>query len=252
MMKLFSVTGAAFLAATLTPTALADHHEGMQFGPVELMACTFKEDKDWDDLREVAGKFSKWAKKHDKDYSFWTISPRFREDSEMDFAWIGGWSSGAAMGAGWDAWIEDDDDLGEMFEETMDCDSSLAAVTDIYVPTDDWAEEERGVLWFSRCHVAEGKVLSDAVAAHRIVDSAMSEMGAPGNSWAFVPALGFGDVEFDYYHVQSWADYATLGTGFDAFFNSGGWKVDADAMAGTASCESPNLYDFRLQRSGER
>ena len=79
----------------------------------------------------------------------------------------------------------------------------------------------------------------------------MAELGSPSFSWAFLPALGFGDVKFDYYHVESWASYADLGAGFDGYFNKGGWKTDNEAMTGTASCGSPNLYDFHLKRAGE-
>lgn len=247
------IASIAIAGLALAQGAQADSHaEALQFGPAELMACSFKEDKGWSDLKDLIKDFNDWADDNDKDYSFWTITPRYREDNEMDFVWLGSWSSGAMMGSGWDAWIEDDDDVGKAFNETADCVSSLTAVTPIHIADENWMKEKRGVLWFAQCSMEEGKSLADAVAGHHTTDAAMTKMGSPTNSWAFVPALGAGDLKFDYYHVASWADYASVGAGFDAYFNGGGWQVAAEAEGDVLDCRSPNLYDFRLQRMGSR
>lgn len=224
----------------------ADHHMEMQFAPSEMMTCAYKEGKDRDDLNKLTNAFTKWVKKNDANYTYYLLTPNWHEDaSEWDFAWIGSWTSGAGMGKGYDAWMDDDDDVGAMFQDVMDCNYSLSSVTPITVP-DDGAPWERGVVWFSRCELDEDAGLGDAIGAHRAMSSAMAEMGQSSVSWAFLPALGFGDVEFDYYHVQAWPSYSQLGMGFDNYFNKGGWKVQSEAQEDTVSCASPNLYTFRM------
>jgi len=247
-----TMPGALTLAVlgTFTAQTQAQDAMAMEFTPVEMMACSFKEDKSWDDLKELTKAFNKWLQKSDKDYTYWTFAPVFREDNELDFAWIGGWSSGAMFGSSWDNWFEDDDDVGELFNETADCVNSLASVTTLRAPEDGWPED--GVTWFSRCTLVEGASLADAAAAHAGMGNAMDEMGSPAASWLFLPALGFGDVEFDYYHVESWNDFATLGAGFDAYFNQGGWKKGNELMSGVSECASPNLYRYKLQHEGDR
>jgi len=252
-----TVNGALALAVAgmFTSTALpgeahAQDGTALEFTPVEMMACSFKEDKEWDHLDKLTEAFNKWLKKGDKDYTYWTFEPVFREDNELDFAWIGGWTSGAMFGKSWDNWFDDDNDVGKLFNETADCVNSLASVTTIRAPADGWPEA--GVTWFSRCTLEEGVSLRDAASAHGAMGSAMADMGSPAASWLFLPALGFGDVEFDYYHVESWDDFATLGAGFDAYFNQGGWMKANELMDDVTQCASPNLYRYKLRREGDR
>lgn len=255
-MKNAVLTGASGMLATagvLSVVALpaqADHHMELKFAPSEMMTCAYKDGKDRDDLDKLTKAFSKWAKKNDPDYTFYILSPNFHEGAEdWDFAWIGSWSSGTGMGTGYDAWVKDNGDVGPMFDDVMDCNSSLAAVTPISAP-DDGDPWERGVVWFSRCELQGDAGLGEAVAAHRAMSDAMTKMGETSVSWAFVPALGFGDAEMDYYQVQAWPSYSEIGAGFDNFFNKGGWKPQAEVNE-KAECASPNLYNFRLVHAAD-
>ena len=226
----------------------ADHHEGMQFAANELMLCAYKDGKDRDDLMDLTKAFNKWLKKNDANYTYYLLSPHYHEDaSEMDFAWVGTWPDGAGMGAGYDAWMSDDDDVGQMFDDVMDCSMAMSPVTPVHTPDDGpW---ERGVVWFQRCEREDGASLSDAVMAHKKASMAMAEMGETSASWVFLPGLGFGDPDFDYYHVQAWPNYTELGKGFDNYFNKGGWKAVSEAEGGVMECHSPNLYTFRMMHS---
>jgi hypothetical protein len=229
-------------------SAQAEHHMEMQFAPSELMTCAYNEGKNSDDLKKLTNAFTKWVKKNDPDYTYYILSPAFHEDaSDWDFALVGSWSSGAGMGSGYDAWMADSDDVGPMFDDVMDCNSSLASVTPISLP-EEGGPWEKGVVWFSRCELEDDASLGAAIAAHRSMAAAMTEMGETSVSWAFVPALGFGDADMDYYQVQAWPSYGQLGAGFDNFFNKGGWKLQAEVNEMT-ECSSPNLYTFRLMHA---
>jgi hypothetical protein len=239
------------LLAITSIAASADHHmeSAMQFAPVEMMECSYNEDKDAEDLKALTDAFTAWVQENDKDYTYWMLWPQFREgSSEWDVGLLGAWTDGAGFGGGYDAWVEDDDDVGDMFSYVLTCNNSLAAVTQILVPEggDDW---EAGTVWFQRCEREEGVRLSDAVAAHREASMATTAMGAESASWAFVPALGAGDPDFDYYHVESWPSYGELGESFDNYFNKGGWQDVEAPLRGRVSCATPNLYRFRLMHA---
>jgi hypothetical protein len=244
-----AVTLGVFGLAATTAQAADTMETEMRFAPVELFACTFNDGQDMDDLMDVSKSFNKWLEKNDPGYTYWVLTPRYRETgSEMDFAWIGSWADGASMGGGYDSWVADDGGTGAEFAEVMDCDYSLSSVTEIHVPEGDWPEQS--VVWFSRCEREDDVSLADAVGAHRMAGKGMMEAGAPeAASWVFLPGLGFGDVDFDYYQVVSWPTYTGFGSAFDAFFNNGGWKAQTEAMTDTVECQSPNLYDSRLMHA---
>jgi hypothetical protein len=223
------VPALAVLSVFVTPVQ-ADDDAKLSFTPVEMMACKFKEGKTWDNLKPLTEAFNAWLEENDPNYTYWIFTPVFREDNELDYAWIGGWGSGKQFGKSWDNWFADNDGVGAMFNEVAECVNSLSAVTPIHLPSDEWLEE--GTAWFQRCSLEGETTLSDAVAGHRGVSQSMQKMGSTGYSWAFLPALGFGDVEFDYYHVESWANYEQLGAGFDGWFNKGGWKTGAEMLSG--------------------
>lgn len=226
----------------------ADHHMEMQFAPAHMMTCEYNDGKGSKDLDRLTKAFTKWAKNNSDNYTYYILTPAFHEGAQWDFAWLGSWTSGAGMGSGYDAWMADDDGVAAMFADVGSCGASMASVTPITMPDQDgpW---DSGVVWFSRCNIDDDAGLADAIGAHRTMSKAMSEMGQVSASWAFLPALGFGDVEFDYYHAQAWPSYSQLGSGFDAYFNKGGWKTQAAAQKDVVECSSPNLYDFRTMHT---
>jgi hypothetical protein len=238
---------AAPLAAGIASGAQADNHEQPTFVPVDMMTCSFKEDKDWDDLENLNKAFIKWVKQQeDSGYTYWIFTPRYHEGSDFDFAWLGGWADGNAMGAGWDAWVNSGGgNAGAAFAETVDCNASLAASLEVTRVQGAWPET--GITWFARCELEDDATIFDALAAHKTAATEMNSMAPPSSSWLFLPLLGEGDPDFDYWHVQAWNSYASLGAGFEAYFNGGGWSTEAQiGLSEVEMCELPNLYDFRL------
>jgi hypothetical protein len=237
---------AAALAAAAASGAQAENHQQPTFVPVDMMSCSFKEGKDWDDLEALNKTFIKWLKQQDPVYTYWIFTPRYHESNEFDFAWLGGWADGNAMGAGWDAWVKSGGgDAGEAFAETVECSASLA--TSLEVTRVEGAWPATGITWFARCELQGDATIFDALAAHQTAAVEMNSMAPPSSSWLFLPALGQGDPDFDYWHVQAWDSYASLGAGFEAYFNGGGWSTDAQiGLNEVEMCDLPNLYDFRL------
>lgn len=212
--------------------------------PVELYSCTFNEGKGMDDLNKVTEKFRKWSKKNQSGYSAWTITPNFRAaDGEFDVGWIGSSQTSDAFGKGMDNWVNDNDGLAAAFNDVISCSHSLVSSVAINAPD---GPADNGVVMFSSCTRAEGKNDRDAYEAHKGFSDAMRAMGGKGQSWIMYPALGFGKMEFDYYVVTGFQNYAELGEGWNLYTNGKGYEKAAAMMGGVTSCDSPRVYDARL------
>lgn len=217
--------------------------------PVELFACQWQDGKDMEDLRKVTERFNSWADKRDSAYNAWTLIPVFRTAEEgLDVGWIGSWGSGPEMGASLGTWMSEGRDMAADFNEVIDCSDAHALMASYAVNAPEGPPGD-GLVWFSSCTLGEGVSIDQAMAAHRKVAAMMREMGGKASSWVFVPALGAGDIEFDYYHVVLHDSYADLGSNFDRYFNSGGYSRAAASMQDVASCDSPRLYDARRVRA---
>lgn len=232
-----------------TPLVQADSHMEAQYVPAHINACTFRDGKGWSDLEALNEAFLGYIGDEPTDYSYWILTPRFRESTDMHFGWLGSWNSGEGFGAGFDGWAADGGEVQQMFYETAECGSNMVAIAPISADPED--PPTNGVVWFSRCTLDDDASMEDAMKAHAEGSAAMRELGVEAQSWAFVPTLGFGDAKFDYYHVAAFDSYADLGNGFDANFNKGGWKARMEPMEGVVSCASPNLYDFRIKLQGQ-
>ncbi len=220
--------------------------------PIELFACDYRDGKGMQDLLDVAKTFDKWATDNDAQYAAWIITPEFRTAEDgFDVGWIGSWPSGAAMGSGLDTWVSKGGKVAAAFDKVIDCSDShaLMAGHTVYAPDGPIADSD-SVVWFSSCTLEEGVSMGEALAAHGESSGMMRGMGSEALSWVFTPALGAGDMDFDYYSVVGHPSRAALGANFDRFYNGGGWQKSADIMADVASCDSPRLYHAHPVRSG--
>ena len=218
--------------------------------PVELFACTFKEGKGMEDMAKLNEKFKKWSKKQDDGYSAWTITPQFRtNDGQFDVGWIGSWQAGSAMGKGLDTWMKGNDGLGAAYAELIDCSHSLVSSVAINAPA---GPPNDGVVWFSSCSMNEGVNSRQAFEAHKKFSAGMRQLGGKGQSWLMYPALGFKDLDFDYYSVVSFNNYAELGEAWHLWTNGGGYEKHGPGLMSVVTCDSPRVYDARLVVGNER
>lgn len=232
---------AAFAAFSATP-AYSDNHASAQ--PVELYACTFREGKSMKDLEKANANFQKWAASNTSGHSAWMITPQFRSmDGEFHVGWIGAYESAADFGSSVDKWVNASGSVSQAYTDTVDCSHAMMSS---YATGGQGNAPGDGVVWFSRCSLEDDASVADAVAGHARVAAMMEEMGAGGSSWVFVPALGSGDAEFDYYHVAAWPSYPAFAAAWEAYVNGGGRNKADELNEGTSSCKSPNLYDAKL------
>ncbi|KGE04629.1 hypothetical protein [Pseudohaliea rubra] len=233
----------AALASLLALPAAAQDAAPIQ--PVEMFYCDFRDDAAMKDLTRVAADFAKWAEKRG-DYSAWILTPQFRTtEATWQVGWLGSWTSGAAMGSGLDAYQAEGGELAAAFDEVITCSGhGLASSMEIHAPK---GPPDNGAVWFSSCSLEGDATIADAMKAHAAYATGMREKGADATqSWAFVPTLGGGEPDFDYYHVAAWEKYADFGRGYDSYFNGGGMAIMQEATAGVVDCDPPRIYDARL------
>jgi hypothetical protein len=121
----------------------------------------------------------------------------------------------------------------------------------VVVNAPDGPPEGDGLVWFSSCTMAEGASSEDALGAHKKLSAAYREMGSQAQSWAFFPGLGAGDIEFDYYSVVTFKNYAELAASWDMYANKGGHAKGDAAMKGKTNCDSPRLYEAMQVKAGK-
>ncbi len=220
-------------------------------GPVEMFTCKFQDGKDMSDLDKVTAKFNKWADKHDHGYSAWVITPQFRAlEDGFDVGWIGSWPDGNAMGKGIDTWMADpDQSVSAEFDSVVDCSNSHVLMSSLALSAPEGPPND-GLVMFSSCTVDEDSNHEAAIAAHRKAGKAMRDKGMQMNAWIFYPSLGPGKMDFDYYLVSSFKNYAALGKGFEVYNNGGGWMERQKALDGVVSCDVPRVYDSKRIRAG--
>ena len=241
-----AVSGVLAVAVSFSHPAQADNHEQPDINPVSLYSCTFRDGKTMADLDALDARFKKWADRNDKAQSAWRIVPLIRSSSEpFDVGYIASWNDGEAMGAGMDAWAADDDVLPG-YQAAIDCGHVVVASVPVHAPK---GPPKDGIVWFRSCKVQDSASDELAFAAHKKMAAKMSEMGGKGQGWLFYPSLGMGDAGMDYYAVSTFNNMKELGTGWEMYYNSGGWKAGV-ALDAVTRCDSPRVYVVKNVRWG--
>ena len=228
------------LAAGQTPKA----------APADFQACKFRPGKDMADLDKVSAQFREYANKGDFAYSAWTLVPRYHNNAGFDVGWLGAWPDGEAYGVSMDKWLSDTEAhaLQAKFSQVMDCSGRQELSYSWPINAAD-ATPTDGVLMVYECSLGDGKSLEDAYAAHLEWGTAKKGLGFLDNSWMFVPAIGSGDIDFDYRHLVIFYRYSDLGAAMEVYANGGAKQTRDKIYAGTTSCKTPVILDAKSVRA---
>jgi len=219
--------------------------------PVELFSCSWQEGKNMDDLNKVLVNFNKWSDKHPSNYTAWVITPQFRtSDEDFGVGWIGAWPDGSSMGSGLSDFSSEGGKLQAEFDKVIDCSGSHMLTSTIATSPASTEDASGGLIMFSSCTLAEGKTGADAIKAQTEISAALAALGSNTASWVMFPALGAGDIDFDYYNLTAFTSYKDFGAAWDVYVTGGGMQKAASISAGVATCDSPRLYDSQLVRAG--
>lgn len=246
MDKLLGLVAALALVVGPAQTTMAQQAQGNGV-PVEFFACHWQDGKGIEDLKKVGKAFAAWADKSDSGYSAWVLTPQFHSGLDFDVGWLGAWPDGKAMGKSMDNWLAEGGELAADFAKVMSCGShEMATSMRLNAPK---GPPGNGLVMFSQCSMADGKMLTDAISAHQKVATMMAEMGSKHSSWVFYPGPGAGDIDFDYWQVLAFNSYAEFGAGYDMYMNGGGMKKAMAAMKNVSACKRAVVFDAHLVRA---
>jgi hypothetical protein len=165
---------------------------------------------------------------------------------------LGAWPDGEAFGVS----VEKCQSTAEgralqaEFNALIDCSGRHELAASLPINSSDCIPKD-GVVTFYQCSLKDGKTLSHAYTAHLATGTAMKAMGSMGLSWMFQPALGAGDIDFDYYHVVAFYRYSDMGITMEMFANGGGNQKQTSFLSPVASCETPTVFDALSVRAAD-
>ncbi|MEJ2533276.1 MAG: hypothetical protein P8Y92_15930 [Halioglobus sp.] len=216
--------------------------------PVEFFACNWVEGKGMDDLQKVVADFQKYADANDSNYSAWLLSPQFHQPGIFDVGWLGSWPSGTDFGVSQENWQSKGRDMAAAFAEVVECGEHIMALSKpINAPE---GTPEDGILLVAACSLKDGKTLQDAYAAHLKSGLVMKGQGSLGVSWFYMPALGTGHMDFDYWHLVGFYRYSDMGATMEMYVNEGGMKKAQELIGSTSTCDAWTVFDAQSVRVG--
>ena len=221
------------------------------FASIDAYMCNFNDGMSRADLDKVVVKWNKWMDDTKQPpYSAWIMTPVLTSTNmPIDLVWLGVWQNGNDMGKLMQSWATKGAAMAAEFDKVMTCgEHSNSASVNIRPPGEGWPGEG-GVAVFTNCTVAEGKTVQDSMAAHRAWAKHMDSVGSKAGMWAFFPAFGNNNPEWDYKIVHSHPDYLSFGADWEAYTNGQGWQQAMKISGGVVSCDSPRVYHSTTVRN---
>lgn len=242
MNKLLIAALAVNAALISLGTAAAARADQAKAAPVDFRACNFRSGKNMDDLEKVNAKFREYANKNDFAYAAWALTPQYHNNADFDVGWLGAWPDGDAYGVSMERWASTGKGLAAQFDQVMDCSSRHELAMSLPINSPEGTPED-GVLMFYQCSLKEGKSLANAYQAHLEAGEVMKAKGSLAASWMFQPAIGAGEIDFDYYHVIGFYRYSDMGATMEMYANGGGRQAQQKILGSFATCETPVVFD---------
>jgi hypothetical protein len=216
--------------------------------PAEIYGCTYRAGKGMADLMPVVDRWNAWMDRTSQnDYFAYLLVPLYHStDRKFDVLWVGGWPSGAAMGAGLQRWVTEGGELSAEFDKVVDCPTvTNFAVMDLQKASNPPAS---GPVEFSDCKVVKGREFADALGAVRAWVSYQAEHGIASDRFILFPAFGESrDASYSFKWVTT-SDWAALGKSYDQYGNGGGYQKAQELFDGLLDCDSSRLYVSRRIR----
>lgn len=250
---LVTLSATAAILAIGSGTAFAEHHEdGFKVIPVDMYACSYKDQKGPEDLDAHAKKFNKWADaKGIDDISIWTLTPYYfgpGENSSFDFIWMAAGKTAVAMGKTHDTWIAENDGLQEEANKFADCagHSNFASVN--YKPTPAGETPENALITFSDCNFKEGATFNALGEAMGAWSDYLVDDGSEAGIFHWYPVYGGGGETFDFKWIESHRNFETLGVDFESFGNGRGFEKHGELLQPLINCDAARVYQAQSRR----
>jgi len=244
MKKLYCAALTALGMAILMPAPGFAQDGPPNFRPVELWACSYKERKDADDFNRALRMMVEAT--GDVPYAAYQLMPNFRgPDQDFDFIYIGVWPDGTTMGRDMANYAQHTDVI-EAWDEAVDCPvSSLYASYRIQAIEDDGNGSGNFILTFSDCKVAHGNSNGQALGALRRYNDYRVANGMTIPTFAWFPAFGGGNAEFDFKLIQAYSGPQHFGDAWSWFVDHAAYETLGDMTDGIVDCDEARVYNGR-------
>ena len=238
---LAAITAVYVISVGWAPSALALEQKA-KGAPVDFRACNFRDGKSMKDLDKVSAKFRQYANKNDFAYAAWILTPQYHGGAEFDVGWLGAWPDSEAFGVSMEKWNAAGNEVAAEFNQVIDCSGrhEMAISLPINAPE---STPTNGVVMFYQCNLNDGKTLDNAYAAHLESGQAMKAKGSLAMSWFYLPAVGTGDIGYDYHHVVAFSRYSDMGATMEMYVNGGGQKAQQKILGSVSNCDTPVAFD---------
>jgi len=251
MRRMLTAIAVSALASTAGP-AYADNHEqeARRYVPVETYTCNYRADKGPADLDKVIGNWNKWMDDNGgEDYFAMTLTPHYYGENTFDVGWLGSWPSGDAMGRGTDLWMSKGSDIGQQFNEVIDCESHTNFATTEFKSPGDGPAPDTLVLAFSDCTGPDDPskwpgLMSGLDAWSKY----QAETGYHEGSWMMFPAYGGGDFDFDFKMVSGWDNHTEHGQDYQRYSDQQDWDKQGEFIGDLMECDVARLYNAKVLR----
>ena len=221
--------------------------------PVEIFACTFNDRQDAGDLDEVNEQWNRWMDERNIDnYAAWVLTPYYyTTEQAFDIIWLGAWSDGNAMGSGTDQWLSESGNIGDAYEDVLNCGVHIGLASAMYKSPPNNQTPGAGVITMMDCSLNEGNRYEDIQAAELEWARHMTSSGSTAATYHWAPIYGGGNADYDYKVVTAYSSFAELGADWERFANGGGREASTGIFGDIDDCDDARVYAVQSVRTAQ-
>lgn len=226
-----------------------DKEAGPVIVPVETYTCNYNEGKGSADLDAAIDGWNAWMDNLGAhNYFAMTLTPFYYGAETFDVGWLGVSPTAEEMGAGADEFAKSGGEEGAAFADVLTCDTHSNFATMVLREPPERASPESRVVAFSDCTMADDASMDDVFTGLDKWTAYQIENGYQNGSWAFFPAYGGGDADYDFKMVSAWGNHAERGKDYDLYANGGGYQKRREIMGDSLDCDVSRIYNGEVHR----
>jgi len=226
-----------------------EEEKGPPIVPVETYTCNYNEGMGSADLDAAVDGWNAWMDEQGAhNYFAMTMTPYYYGAETFDVGWLGFSPTAEEMGAGADEYAAKGGEQEAAFSRVLNCDTHSNFATIVVKTPPERESPDSLVIAFSDCTVADGTTMDEVFNGLGNWTAYQTESGYMNGSWAFFPAYGGGDEDFDFKMVSAWDSHAERGRDYDLYANAGGYQKRREIMGSMLDCNVSRVYDGKVRR----
>lgn len=220
--------------------------------PVDILSCTYNEGQGAADLDAAVEAWNAWVDESDNPdvYAAWTMTKHYAGDEQdFDFAWIGAWTNGDAMGAAYDEWYSGGGEIMAGFAAVADC-GAANNFGSVRHKAPASGNPSDGVLVFTDCTRADGVTNATLGGMMKRWVAVLDDAGIDVGIFHWYPIFGGGgDPGFHFKSVSSFPSHAELGKMYQAMTNGGMYQTRNAIFGDAVDCDVARVYNAENVRA---